>query len=86
MTKATTNVKKNPSDFLRLVIGKPVLIKLNNGHDLRGTLTCLDGFMNVAMEDTEEYHDGTHVKSFGDTFIRGNNVLYISAENEKKDE
>ena len=38
--------------------------------------------MNVAMEGTEEYHDGKHVQSFGDTFIRGNNVLYISAENE----
>jgi len=34
---------------------------------------------NIAMEDTEEYVNGQLKKKYGDCFIRGNNVLYISA-------
>ena len=30
--------KQNPSDFLKLIIGKPVVVKLNSGVDYRGTL------------------------------------------------
>lgn len=48
----------NPSDFLRQMIGKPVVVKLNSGVDYRGILSCLDGFMNIALEQTEEYVDG----------------------------
>ena len=36
--------------------------------------------MNLAMEQTEEYVDGQLKHKYGDTFIRGNNVLYISAQ------
>lgn len=43
------------------------------GVNYRGVLACLDGFMNIAMEQTEEYADG-HLKArYGDCFIRGNN-------------
>jgi len=42
-----------------------------------GLLTCLDGYMNVALEQTEEYVNGQLKRKYGDCFIRGNNVLYI---------
>ena len=48
------------------------------GADFRGNLTCLDGYMNIAMEHTEEYVDGQLKNKYGDCFIRGNNVLYLS--------
>jgi U6 snRNA-associated Sm-like protein LSm6 len=65
--------KRNPSDFLRQIIGKPVVVQLNSGVNYKGILACLDGFMNIAMEQTEEYVDG-HLKArYGDCFIRGNN-------------
>jgi small nuclear ribonucleoprotein (snRNP)-like protein len=35
------------------------------------------GYMNVALEQTEEYVDGQLKTKYGDTFIRGNNILYI---------
>ncbi|EUC60988.1 U6 snRNA-associated-like-Sm protein LSm6 [Rhizoctonia solani AG-3 Rhs1AP] len=35
--------------------------------------------MNIAMEQTEEHVNGRVTNRYGDTFIRGNNVLYISA-------
>lgn len=38
-----------------------------------GTLSCLDGYMNVALEDTEEYAHGRLTAKYGDTFLRGNN-------------
>ncbi|KAG6434199.1 hypothetical protein SASPL_105821 [Salvia splendens] len=41
-------------------------------------LACLDGYMNIAMEQTEEYVNGQLKNKYGDAFIRGNNVLYIS--------
>lgn len=65
--------KKNPTDFLKQVIGKPVIVKLNSGTTYRGILACLDGFMNIAMEQTEEYVDDHLKNRFGDCFIRGNN-------------
>ena len=36
-------------------------------------LACLDGYMNIAMEQTEEYVNGQLKAKYGDTFIRGNN-------------
>ena len=38
-----------------------------------GILVCLDGFMNIAMEQTEEWVDGVLRKKYGDCFLRGNN-------------
>jgi U6 snRNA-associated Sm-like protein LSm6 len=77
--------------------------------NVAGMLACLDGYMNIAMEQTEVYDSYTHVRicnmqqtihflticniffpplqeyvdgqlknKYGDCFIRGNNVLYIS--------
>ncbi len=38
-----------------------------------GVLACLDGYMNIAMEQTEEYVNGQLKSKYGDAFIRGNN-------------
>lgn len=40
-----------------------------------GTLSCLDGYMNIAMEETSEWVGGVEKNRYGDAFIRGNNVL-----------
>lgn len=75
--------KKTPSDFLKSVLGRPVIVKLNSGVSYRGVLACLDGYMNVALEQTEEYVDGQLKAKYGDAFIRGNNILYISTQKRK---
>ncbi|CAN7056632.1 hypothetical protein BRARA_D00198 [Brassica rapa] len=72
---------KTPADFLKSIRGRPVVVKLNSGVDYRGILACLDGYMNIAMEQTEEYVNGQLKNKYGDAFIRGNNVLYISTVN-----
>lgn len=68
-----------PADFLKAVLGRPVVVKLNNATEYRGILACLDGYMNIALEQTEEYENGDLKNKYGDAFIRGNNVMYISA-------
>ncbi|KAL7562655.1 hypothetical protein ACA910_002859 [Epithemia clementina (nom. ined.)] len=81
---ANSSAARSPSDFLKSVLGRPVRVKLNSGIEYRGVLACLDGFMNIAMEQTEEYMDGQLRAKYGDCFIRGNNVLFISAQTKRR--
>ncbi|GAA5853283.1 hypothetical protein JCM8547_000270 [Rhodosporidiobolus lusitaniae] len=67
-----------PGAFLKGVVGQQVVVRLNSGVDYRGILSCLDGYMNIALEQTEEYVNGVKTNEYGDAFVRGNNVLYIS--------
>lgn len=68
----------SPSEFLKAIVGKPVVIRLNSGVDYKGVLNALDGFMNVALEDTKEFVDGQQTNDYGDAFIRGNNGASLS--------
>ncbi|KAJ9579229.1 hypothetical protein L9F63_024666, partial [Diploptera punctata] len=72
--------KEALSQFIQQIHGRPVVVKLNSGVDYRGVLACLDGYMNIALEQTEEYVNGQLKNKYGDAFIRGNNVLYISTQ------
>lgn len=96
------SARQTPNEFLKQIIGRPVVVKLNNGVDYRGNgwklfiqilfhwkwqfvynlgvLACLDGYMNIALEQTEEYSNGQLKNKYGDAFIRGNNVLFISTQ------
>ena len=38
-----------------------------------GELQSVDGYMNIALEKTEELIDGKLRRKYGDAFIRGNN-------------
>ncbi|KAI0385912.1 like-Sm domain-containing protein [Hypomontagnella monticulosa] len=46
-----------------------------------GELQSVDGYMNIALEKTEEYVNGVKRRTYGDAFVRGNNgkpkVSYI---------
>ncbi|CAG8565432.1 815_t:CDS:2 [Funneliformis caledonium] len=70
-----TSQERSPTEFLNNVIGRPVLVKLNSGVDYRGILSCLDGYMNIALEQTEEWVNGQLKNKYGDAFIRGNNGI-----------
>ncbi len=73
----------SPNDFVRGLYGKNVTVKLNSGVLYKGKLTALDGSMNIVMEGTlEVLPNGDQSESYGDAFIRGNNVLYITPQEE----
>lgn len=76
---AEDKVKTGPSVFLSEILGQQVKVKLNNGVTYLGNLNSIDGYMNIVMDSTSEHVNGQDfVKNYGDVFIRGNNVLYIS--------
>ena len=85
----------SPTDFLKGVVGKRVIVRLTSGVDYQGQiqillrltkkliqilgiLSCLDGFMNIALEQTEEYVNGAVTNRYGDAFVRGNNGAFFS--------
>lgn len=39
----------------------------------KGELQSVDGYMNIALEQTKEYVDGNLRRNYGDAFVRGNN-------------
>ena len=45
--KTKMSKKQNPSDFLKQIIGKPVVVKLNSGVDYRGWFVCYISLMLV---------------------------------------
>ncbi|KAH9932812.1 uncharacterized protein BXZ73DRAFT_895, partial [Epithele typhae] len=64
----------SPTDFLKGVVGKRVVVRLTLGVDYRGILSCLDGYMDIALEQTEEHANGGRITNrYGDAFVRGDN-------------
>lgn len=49
-------------------------ISSNNADmSVAGELQSVDGYMNIALEKTEEYVNGVKRRTYGDAFVRGNN-------------
>ena len=48
------NKRNNPVDFLKQMLGRLVEVKLNDNHTyFIGTLACLDGTMNVLLQNAK---------------------------------
>ena len=63
-------------------MGKPVIGSLIVALNMRAfSPAWMDS--DIAMEQSEEYLDGKLKAKYGDCFIRGNNVLCISAASPK---
>jgi len=63
----------NPANYIKQILGGQVLVTLTTGTEFTGRLVCLDGFMNIALEQCEEKVQGKTVAKYGDVFLRGNN-------------
>ena len=72
-------MRNSPSAFFRNAIGRPVVVRLTTGADYHGILAVVDGYLNIALEQTEEYVNGKLKARYGDAFIRGNNGLFFCA-------
>ncbi|RMZ82957.1 hypothetical protein DV737_g1756, partial [Chaetothyriales sp. CBS 132003] len=77
---ASSGNAKDPASFLSSIIGVPVTVQLNSGVVYKGELQSVDGYMNIALEKCQEIVNGQVRRTYGDAFVRGNNVLYISSE------
>ncbi|XP_045595582.1 small nuclear ribonucleoprotein F [Procambarus clarkii] len=77
----------NPKPFLNQLTGQAVIVKLKWGHEYKGILVSVDGYMNLQLANTEEYIDGQSTGSLGEVLVRCNNVLYIrGAEDDDEEE
>lgn len=54
----STAMPINPKPFLNGLTGKAVVIKLKWGHEYKGYLVSVDGYMNMQLANTEEVIDG----------------------------
>ena len=54
------------------------MIRLKNDIEYRGKMINVDVYMNVILNDAEEYADGKLSANYGKVVIRGNNVLFIN--------
>mmetsp|Transcript_27167 Transcript_27167/g.20326 ORF Transcript_27167/g.20326 Transcript_27167/m.20326 type:complete len:84 (+) Transcript_27167:45-296(+) len=72
----------NPKPFLGDLTGRPVIVKLKWGMEYKGTLMSVDSYMNVQLNNTEEYVDGELSGNLGEVLIRCNNVMYIRGADE----
>nr|XP_053640692.1 small nuclear ribonucleoprotein F-like [Cherax quadricarinatus] len=77
----------NPKPFLNQLTGQAVIVKLKWGHEYKGILVSVDGYMNLQLANTEEYIDGQSPGSLGEVLGRCNKVLYIrGAEDDDEEE
>ena len=68
----------NINTFYR--INEEVIVRLKWGQtEYKGALISVDSYMNIQLNNTEEYIDRKHTGTLGQVLIRCNNVLWISA-------
>ena len=57
---------------------KVVVVKLKNGMSYRGMLLRVDNYMNIYLQNAEEFDEnGKMIASYGDVIRRGSNILYV---------
>ena len=68
----------NPKPFLNDLTGEDVIVKLKwNGMEYKGKLLSVDSYMNLQLDNAEEFQDGEFAGNLGEILIRCNNVLYL---------
>lgn len=70
---------KRPLDALNKAKGKNVLVVLKNGKQITGMLQALDIHLNLWL-DNAELHDDEKVVKLNTLLIRGDSIVYVSAE------
>ena len=68
---------KKPLNTLQKSINRNVTVRLKNDIEYKGKMTNVDAYMNVILNDAEEFVNGSLSENFGKVVIRGNNVLFI---------
>ena len=69
--------RKKPLNVLIKAVGSNVTVALKSKGEYWGRMTRADTYMNMMLEGAKEYDQNGVVASYGDVFIRGNNVSYI---------
>lgn len=69
-----------PLNILIKSNGANIEVVLKGRGRYRGKLLQADGYMNMMLKGAKEYDRDGLIASYGDVFIRGNNVMYVCIE------
>ena len=69
-----------PLNILIKSNGANIEVALKGRGMYRGKLMRADGYMNMMLKGAKEYDRNGLIASYGDVFIRGNNVMYVCIE------
>ena len=69
-----------PLNILIKSNGANIEVVLKGRGMYRGKLMRADGYMNMMLKGAKEYDRNGLIASYGDVFIRGNNVMYVCIE------
>jgi len=78
---ASQQTPKRPLAVLQKAISKKATIRLKTDVEYKGRVSNVDAFMNVILEDAEEFEGGVKSANYGKVIVRGDNVLYVKLEN-----
>jgi U6 snRNA-associated Sm-like protein LSm6 len=70
---APVTVKLNSGVVYKGTVARRLSVNATLITRLVGELQSVDGYMNIALEKTEEYVNGKLRRAYGDAFVRGNN-------------
>ena len=69
-----------PLNILIKSNGANIEVLLKGRGSYRGKLMRADGYMNMMLKGAKEYDRNGLIASYGDVFIRGNNVMSVCIE------
>ena len=69
-----------PLDALNKSRNKRVIVELKNGKQFVGKLKSFDIHINTVLEDSKEMVDGEVKRNLNTVFIRGDTIIFISAQ------
>jgi small nuclear ribonucleoprotein (snRNP)-like protein len=72
---APVTVKLNSGVIYKGLEPPLVTEQKSRSNSCEGELQSVDGYMNIALEKTEEYINGKRRRGYGDAFVRGNNGM-----------
>ncbi len=68
---------KSPISILEKAVRKHISIMLKDGLEYRGRMVNVDSYMNIVLQDAEEYSFDTLTANYGRILLRGSNILLI---------
>lgn len=72
-----------PLNILIKSLNNNVIVRLKNNLEYKGRMIKCDNYMNILLEGASELYGSKLIANYGNIFIRGNNVLYISLNADK---
>ena len=66
--------------MLQKAVSKKATVRLKSDVEYRGRVSNVDAFMNLILEDAEEFEGGRLSANYGKVVIRGDNVLYVKLD------